>query len=44
MLYAHTSMGNNDVVGFVLIGQLFATRLLVRLGNVNTHELEADKS
>ena len=44
MLYSYTAMGNQPVLGFLLLGQLLAARLFVRLCDLNTFEREADKT
>jgi hypothetical protein len=37
-------MGNQPILDFLLLGQLLAARLFVRLCNLNTFEREADKT
>ena len=37
-------MGNQPVLGFLLLSQLLTTRLFVRLCDLNTFEREADKT
>ena len=44
MLYSYTAMGNQPVLGFLLLSQLLTTRLFVRLYDLNTLEREADKT
>ena len=44
VLYSYTTMGNQLVLDFLLLGQFLAARLFVRLCDLNTFEREADKT
>jgi hypothetical protein len=44
VLYSYTAMGNPPILDFLLLGQLLAARLFVRLCDLNTGEREADKT
>ena len=44
MLYSYTTMGNQLVLDFLLLGQFLAARLFVRLRDLNALKAEADKT